>query len=130
MPFSKSLFQGGELTIDHRASPGLTEEQARRMGYDFGHDLLREGKLFICDTIGCIHCGGVWKVNYARKRERHYCSYCGNYQCDACHAASREPDYVHYTINELAEKCRGGKFMVVGPDQSHLKLVPIGDGNG
>lgn len=41
-----------------------------------------------------------------------------------------EPDYIHYTINELAEKCRSGKFSVIGPDMSHLKLVPIGESNG
>jgi hypothetical protein len=85
----------GYLMIDHRASPGLTEEQARKLGYEPQH--VSEGQLFEAKTNHCNHCGTVVVLNPLRTRERAYCQLCNKYICDNCGVTQRLPDYVHKT---------------------------------
>jgi len=113
--------------IDHRNSPGLTEEQARRLGYDpLG---VREGGMLEAPTLGCCHCGAVVMLNPNRKRPRNYCQKCNRYICDGCAAVAHESDYVHRTFNEICDLVVSGKFTVSG-SASRPVLTPKGDGNG
>ncbi len=84
---------GGYLMIDHRASPGLPEDIARKTGLDPKY--AGEGKLFEAATLTCSHCKCAVIKNQLRVREREFCFKCHHYICDYCAAAMREPDYVH-----------------------------------
>ena len=79
----------GFFYIDHRASPGLTRDEA----ISFGLDPLRtgEGKLFEAGTATCAHCNSVVILNPQRVRERGHCRQCDAYICDnpACHSECR-----------------------------------------
>ncbi len=92
----------GYLMVDHRASPGLTPEEAVRLGYSPG--LVGEGQLFETKTNHCNHCGTVVIINPLRTRERSYCSYCDKYICDNCGISSKLPDYVHKTYIQQQEE--------------------------
>ena len=83
----------GYLMVDHRASPGLPEDVARKMGYDI--TLTQEGKLFEADTLMCAHCPQVWFKNPLRDRARGHCFKCNSYVCDICELNMRAADYVH-----------------------------------
>lgn len=122
----------GELEVDHRASPGLTEDQARRLGYDEAHlALLREGKICRTPTLGCCHCGGVVVINPQRTRGRHFCPKCDQYICDGCHMVSQEPDYVHRPFAQVRDMIQSGKWRFAGGTMSNPVLLPvIGDQHG
>jgi hypothetical protein len=106
--FSKRSHEG-YLFVDHRASPGIPEEQARRMGLPPG-----AGRgVFEAPTLGCPHCGSHIVMNPNRVRERAHCFQCNMYICDWCEAARAHPDYVHRTIKDLADLAAGG-FTVSG----------------
>ena len=91
----------GEIMVDHRASPGIPADMARRLGYD--PQQVKEGALFEAATMGCSHCGTIVVMNPLRKRERAYCPQCNRYICDWCEQARHQPDYVHRTIRQIAE---------------------------
>jgi hypothetical protein len=92
----------GYLFIDHRASPGLSEEVAKKAGYD--PFLCREGKVFEAATKACRHCRSVVIMNPERKRVRNYCVKCSNgYICDLCAEAMRQPGYVHAPFEKLVD---------------------------
>ena len=102
----------GEIFLDHRASPGLTEEQARKMGYE--PSLVSEGKLFEAATIQCVHCQQIAILNPLRMRERASCMACGGaYICDMCDDIRREPDYVHMPFRKIVDLVATGKATVV-----------------
>jgi hypothetical protein len=102
----------GEIFLDHRASPGLTEEQARKMGYE--PSLVSEGKLFEAATIQCVHCQQIAILNPLRTRERASCMACGGaYICDMCDDIRREPDYVHMPFRKIVDLVATGKATVV-----------------
>lgn len=87
----------GYLFVDHHASPGLSEEEARRAGYD--PLLCKEGKIFEAATKQCKHCGGVVVMSPTRQRPRNYCMKCsGGYICDGCAWRAAQPDYIHNPI--------------------------------
>lgn len=92
--------------VDHRASPGLTEEQARALGYD-PHQC-REGKLFEMATLWCVHCGSTYLKNLDRTRDRGHCFQCNDYICDHCDAARRSPDYIHTNIYQQRDLLAAG----------------------
>lgn len=94
MALSKRSHEG-ELFVDHRASPGLTDEQAINLGYAPG--ILGEGKVFEAPTMGCNHCGTVVIINPKRIRDRDWCSTCDMYVCDNCALERRLPGYIHST---------------------------------
>ena len=70
--------QEGYLLIDHRFSPGLSEDEAPSVPL-----IARQG-LFETKTLTCSHCPDVAIVNPARQRERGYCRGCNRYICDRC----------------------------------------------
>jgi hypothetical protein len=82
------------LFVDHRASPGLDPQMARRMGYE--PEFCREGKIYEQATLTCCHCTTVVIKNPLRTRPRENCPKCDNsYICDFCYAEMQHPDYVH-----------------------------------
>lgn len=136
MIFTPSVLEG-ELEVNHQASPGLSEEDARKVGYHGQLRLFREGGVARYKTLHCCHCGGCWVENPERVRERHYCKTCPTlggfiqYLCDACDAVRHEPDYVHRNAEDLGNMLKSGKWRVVGGTPSKPILLPaIGDENG
>lgn len=83
----------GYLLIDHRASPGVPEDIARKNGFD--PKLMGEGKILETATIHCVHCKGTVVKNPMRIRDRGYCPKCDGYICDHCDAKRNAPEYVH-----------------------------------
>jgi hypothetical protein len=102
MPFSRNLYQGGYLIVDHRNSPGLHANFARRHGYH--PDQVSEGSMYEADTYGCPHCGGVVIKNPLRTRPREICFRCNVFICDTCAAVMRHPDYVHRLFVQLGDR--------------------------
>lgn len=96
----------GYLLVDHRASPGLTEDQAIKLGYH--PDQVSEGSIYEADVMTCSHCNTQVILNPLRERGRHFCFKCNKYICDWCAAAAQKPDYVHCSMDELADKIIGG----------------------
>lgn len=121
MYFSKMTHEG-YLLVDHRNSPGLSEEDAHRMGYL--PDQVREGKIYETSTIGCPHCGCVVVKNPYRVRARGHCIQCDKYICDACDYARSRPDYVHRTIDQICDLLRTGRWALSGT-MSLPVLTPI-----
>ena len=72
----------GQLTIDHRASPGMPADLARKHGFD--PSLVGEGKCFQTATFKCNHCGTPLVKNPWRVRARGHCFKCHSYICDGC----------------------------------------------
>lgn len=102
----------GELTIDHRNSPGLPAWFAERQGLD--PKQLGEGGVFSTFTKGCTHCGGVVVMNPNRTRPRNHCFRCDHYICDGCAAVAALPDYVHRSFKELVDLVKDGKVILTG----------------
>jgi hypothetical protein len=95
--------EGGYLMVDHRASPGLPEEVARRAGYD--PKFCQEGKLFEASTMTCSHCKCAVVKNPFRTRDRAVCMKCGgHYICDGCAFAATHPDYVHTPFDKVIDE--------------------------
>ena len=92
----------GYLMVDHRASPGLPEDIARKVGYD--PKFCQEGKLFEAATLTCSHCKCAVVKNPLRTRERHTCIKCGgHYICDGCAYQATMPDYVHTPFDKVID---------------------------
>ena len=92
----------GYLLIDHRNSPGLTEEQTHAAGLPPGAG---QG-LFEAPTSTCSHCQAIVVLNPDRKRERAYCAKCGRYLCDNCGAIyglTRECRSIARTLDQAQE---------------------------
>ena len=98
---SNKQLHEGYLMVDHRASPGLTEEQAITLGY--GPSAAHE-KLYEAKTNPCSHCATVVIMNPQRTRDRAYCQACNKYICDNCGISMKLPDYVHKTYLQLQEE--------------------------
>ena len=115
----------GYLMIDHRSSPGLTEEHARTLGMPAKQ--LGEGALFEAATLKCHHCPTpfVFIVNPARKRPRHHCKKCKGYICDHCAEFTKTPDYVHRSFKQIADLVMNGQFTVSGTTSCPI-LTPKG----
>jgi hypothetical protein len=71
----------GYLLIDHRYSPGVTEEFVRNSGVE-GGTAVPGGVTFESATVTCLHCNGVVILSPTRKRPRGYCARCDGYVCD------------------------------------------------
>lgn len=70
----------GEITIDHRNSPGVPDELVFSAGLPIG-----AGRgLFEAATYTCGHCQAVVVMNPSRTRERCICHGCQHVICDAC----------------------------------------------
>ncbi len=70
----------GEVLIDHRDSPGISEEMVRSTQLPVGAG---QG-IFEAPTYTCSHCQVVVVLNPKRNRERAWCRYCDHYICDKC----------------------------------------------
>lgn len=93
----------GYVMIDHRASPGLPEDVARRAGYDPSQ--CGEGKLFETKSLTCSHCKSSVIRNPLRQRERNRCAKCaGHYICDICAFKASLPDYDHEPYEKKVER--------------------------
>ena len=100
----------GYLFVDHRASPGIPAEQARRMGYDPAQ--VGEGRVLEAATKMCRHCNNPVILNPLRDRERATCLACGgDYICDLCDAERRRPDYQHLPFRKIVDLVGGGEFI-------------------
>jgi hypothetical protein len=115
--------QQGYLMVDHRASPGLTEDVSRALGYD--PKLTSEGKLYEADTMTCAHCKCVVVKNPNRLRARHYCMKCGGeYICDGCAFKATQADYIHTPFvavveNHLRQAALGSPSSLILPPAHH-----------
>ena len=124
MPFLKTSHDG-ELMLDHRASPGLTPEQAHRMGYD--PQMVVGGKQVYAATLGCPHCGSHVLLNPFRKRERAHCYQCNQYICDICDGVRPESGYVHRTMKEIRDLLSTGKWEMRGTMSKPVLVPRTGD---
>jgi hypothetical protein len=123
MIFSKKSHDG-EIFVDHRASPGIPEHVAMRLGYHPSE--VREGAVLSAATYSCSHCQAVVVMNLLRTRERAYCQKCDQYICDGCDIARRDPDYVHRNVMEVVELVHSGKYTLSG-SMGRPVLKPTGD---
>ncbi len=106
-----TMRDGGYLMVDHRASPGLPEDVARKVGYD--PKFCQEGKLFEAATLTCSHCKCAVVKNPLRTRDRYACMKCGgHYICDGCAYQATLPDYAHTPFDKVIDL--------------HLKEVALG----
>jgi hypothetical protein len=111
----------GYIMIDHRASPGLPEDLARRHGFDPAQ--VGEGKLFEAAMLTCSHCKISKLKNPDRTRERGHCFKCHHYVCDTCAAMMNLPDYDHMPFEKVVDvTCEAAvKGLTLGnPLSSHL----------
>lgn len=70
----------GELTIDHRNSPGVPVEILIASGLP-----VEAGRgMYESATYTCNHCQSVVVMNPQRTRERHVCKGCAHVICDGC----------------------------------------------
>lgn len=108
----------GYMMVDHRASPGFTEEEARIAGYDPLQ--CKEGKIFESKTFCCAHCKTHVVPNPTRIRPRESCAKCSfHYICDGCAFLASMPDYVHTPAVRVQD--------VLHSDNTTLKLSLIGE---
>jgi hypothetical protein len=123
--------QMGEITVDHRASPGLPEDVAIWAGYD--PKQCGEGKVFVQDILHCSHCDCIVVKNNARTRERALCMECdnrtGHYICDSCDYIRKQPGYVHFPYRKYIDDYLhvAGNPCLTGvpfPTLPHELLVP------
>lgn len=98
----------GYIMVDHRASPGIPEDMAIKLGYH--PKQVKEGSTFESAVMSCSHCNTQVILNPLRTRERHYCPKCNLYICDWCEAARHQPDYVHRSMAEYADLVMSGKI--------------------
>ncbi len=91
----------GYLLIDHRNSPGVPAEVARKFGFD--PRFMGEGSIMEAPTLTCAHCKGSVVLNPERLRKREYCSKCDDYMCDGCHALTQLPDYIHAPYMQISD---------------------------
>ena len=72
----------GEILIDHRNSPGISEEFAR--ANNLSGPIVGAGKVFESGLKNCVHCGADVIMHPQRTREREWCWKCDAYICDGC----------------------------------------------
>ena len=98
----------GYLLIDHRASPGLSAEDVRKMQINPALTLqLGEGKILESGTATCSHCQTIVILHPDRRRERAVCIKCYNYICDACNlqaAQGRDCRPWQQVVDEIHEE--------------------------
>ena len=70
----------GLITIDHSASPGMTEPVVQHGGEL--SPVVGKGQTYESATITCAHCQVVVVLNPLRNRPRNYCGKCDAYICD------------------------------------------------
>ena len=84
--FSKRSLEG-VILIDHRNSPGISEEFIRKNNLDA--PAVGAGKTFESALVNCHSCSRDVVLNPNRSRDRAYCFIHDAYLCDQCAAAQR-----------------------------------------
>lgn len=72
----------GYLLIDHRNSPGVSQEFMRK--HNLPGPAVAGGTMLEAAVKNCPHCGGDVIRNPARVRAREHCRKCGENICDKC----------------------------------------------
>ena len=85
--FSKRSHEG-YICIDHKESPGFTDQDAKTVARVSLMPFLGRGKKFEAATDTCAHCiaGKVVIRNPLRTRPRGHCTKCDHFICDPCQA--------------------------------------------
>lgn len=94
----------GYFLVDHRDSPGMTEEQTHRAGMPVGAG----HGVFEAATYTCPHCSTVVIINPLRTRKREWCWSCDKYICDKC-AATMAAIGKCVSMDRLADEIQNGK---------------------
>lgn len=103
----------GFLFIDHRFSPGISDDLARAAGYPEGSG--REGRMLETKTMCCAHCKTHVVPNPRRVWERASCPKCSHhYICDACAFEMTLPDYSHTPFEKKVDLALSGKPQPLG----------------
>lgn len=79
----------GYLLIDNRNAPGLSADEAARLGKP-GIPGLAGAPVTEVPTITCSHCQVIVVINSLRTRARAYCRKCDHYICDRCGAVAAQ----------------------------------------
>lgn len=76
----------GYVSVDHRNSPGISEELAAEVSARAGIqiDAVPGGTHFQSPTMRCAHCPRIVVLRPDRSRARNYCAKCDFYICDDC----------------------------------------------
>lgn len=112
MPTKQSTHTG-YLLIDHRDSPGVSEDFAQASGKDV--IAVPGGTTLEADTYTCPHCNALVVKNPDRTRERAVCRKCMQVVCDSCvgecvpfakvldelHAVAHRLDTRGLTLNDM-----------------------------
>lgn len=109
--------------MDHRASPGISEDMANKIGLPAKQ--LGAGGLFEGAVLKCTHCPTPYIKNPDRKRQRNYCRKCKHYICDFCAETASKPDYIHRTFKEIIDMVKSGRYTVSGSTSVPI-LTPKG----
>jgi hypothetical protein len=99
----------GYFALDHRASPGLTEELCLSQGLQKSAG--KAGTIWESGTFTCSQCEKQVILNPDRSRPRYFCNRCSHFHCDECAAET-----------VLGEPCYPFKARV----QDYLELVDKG----
>ncbi len=101
----------GYLIVDHKNSPGISEELAHELSVKSGKQVLPmpKGKIFERDTYKCCHCQAIVLKNPLRERPRNYCRKCDSYVCDkpGCNAGCLPMRQVFDKAYSMAHKNPG-----------------------
>lgn len=108
--FSKRSLEG-YLQIDHRDSPGLPEDFARKIGLAPG--AVAEGTNFETPVITCSHCNVTVILNPLRTRPRNHCKKCDAYICDNA-TCNLECKPFSQLLDEYEKKIIQGKVLTNG----------------
>jgi len=98
MPLHSNRSQEGWLFIDHRNSPGITQEDLLTVPMPMRQEFQATQGLFESPTVRCCHCGTMVIINPQRTRARGYCAKCDHYYCDnvwchdGCHPFMQQVD--------------------------------------
>lgn len=109
---SSKLSKEGYFLLDHRDSPGLTDEATHAAGLPPG---VGRGKVEM-GTYTCSHCCRVVILNPLRNRDRAWCWSCDRYICDLCGAAmaaSGKCVSIERIADELLNAASNGKPYVL-----------------
>ena len=78
--------QEGVVLIDHRNSPGISNEFIRANGLEGVAPAVGAGQVYESALLVCSHCGTDVILNPDRSRDRGWCMTCDKYLCDPCTA--------------------------------------------
>ena len=90
----------GYLLIDHRCSPGVSDELMKAAGLWEGAGVGKQESA----TFTCAHCEAVVVLNPKRTRERGFCPKCTHYVCDPCEARRVASGYQCFNFKAMVDR--------------------------